>query len=112
MIVRLIEDDLLSISLSSVMGTEKASDGRLKNLPPRRLGLIQNRQGQRKEVLLLGYFLITWVSMQPVAGVEAEACRSGVASFLTWKSKVCKCQGEFGELLNTTRCSRSPSRRL
>ena len=32
--------------------------------------------------------LITWVSMQPVAGVEAEACRSGVASFLTWKSKV------------------------
>ena len=84
MIVRLVEDDLLSISLSSVMGTEKAGDGGLKHLPPRRLRLIKEQV--RSNNFLGG--LITWVSIQPVAGVEAEACRSGVASFLTWKSKV------------------------
>ena len=38
----------------------------------------------------------TWVSMQPVVGAGAgpsfaEAWRSGVASFLTWSSKVGKC---------------------
>ena len=84
MIFRFVVDDLLSISLSSVMGTEKAGDGGLKHLPPRRFSL-KEKTGE------VDFFaqIITWVSIQPVAGAEAgpslaEACKSGVASFLTW----------------------------
>ena len=43
MVIKLIDDYLLSISLSSVMGTEKAGNGGLKHLPPRRFSLIQVR---------------------------------------------------------------------
>ena len=39
MVIKMIDDYLLSISLSSVVGTKKAGDGRLKHLPPRRFSL-------------------------------------------------------------------------
>ena len=53
----------------------------------RREGSVWHKTCDVKLVLL---FCITWVSMQPVAGAVAgpslaEACKSGVASFLTWK---------------------------
>ena len=69
MIIRFIEDDLLSISFSSVMGTEKAGDGGLKHLPPRRLGLIQRQV--RSSIFSKNHYL----------GLNATGCRCGGGSF-------------------------------